>query len=161
MTTPFSGLELLATAVLMLDDRLHVTYANPAAETLLAHGRKHLLGTPLAKVLPGNDRLLARLAQAVEDDAGFNENELALELGGQTVTLHCVASPVDEDGARLLVELRELDQQMQHRARGEAPRAAAGQPRADPQPRPRDQEPAGRHPRRGAAPRARAAAIRS
>jgi two-component system nitrogen regulation sensor histidine kinase GlnL len=112
MTSPFPGLELLATAVLMLDDRLQVTYANPAAETLLAHGRKHLLGAPLARVLPGNDRFIARLARAADDDAGFHENELALELAGQSVTVHCVAMPVAEDGARLLIELRELDQQI-------------------------------------------------
>ena len=112
MTTPFPGLELLATAVLMLDDRLHVTYANPAAETLLAHGRKHLLGAALARALPANDRFLARLAQAVAEDSGFNENELALELGAQSVTVHCVAVPVEEGEARLLIELRELDQQL-------------------------------------------------
>jgi two-component system nitrogen regulation sensor histidine kinase GlnL len=98
--------------VLMLDDRLQVTYANPAAETLLAHGRKHLLGAALTRVLPGNERFVARLAQAVEDDAGFSENELALELGGQTVTLHCVAAPVAEGDTKLLIELRELDQQI-------------------------------------------------
>jgi two-component system nitrogen regulation sensor histidine kinase GlnL len=112
VTSPFPGLELLATAVLMLDERLHVIYANPAAESLLAHGRKHLLGAALEKFLPGNERFIARLAQAVDDDAGFTENELALELGGQPVTLHCVVTPVEEDGARLLIELRELDQQI-------------------------------------------------
>ena len=112
MSAPFSGLELLAAAVLMLDERLHVVYANPAAESLLAHGRKHLLGTSLQRLLPGNDPLFARLAQAAQDEAGFTENELGLELGGQTVTLHCVVSPVDEAGARLLMELRELDQQL-------------------------------------------------
>jgi two-component system nitrogen regulation sensor histidine kinase GlnL len=112
VTSPFPGLELLATAVLMLDDRLHVTYANPAAESLLAHGRKHLLGTPLEKFLPGNERFVARLAQAVRDDAGFTENEFSLELGGQPVTLHCVATPIEEAGSRLLIELRELDQQI-------------------------------------------------
>jgi len=106
------GLELLATAVLLLDERLHVTYANPAAETLLAHGRKHLVGAPLAKALPGNEAFLARLAQAVASDGGFSDNELALELGGQSTMLHCVAVPVDEEGARLLIELRELDQQI-------------------------------------------------
>jgi two-component system, NtrC family, nitrogen regulation sensor histidine kinase GlnL len=112
VTTPFPGLELLATAVLMVDDRLQVTYANPAAETLLAHGRKHLLGAAIAKVLPGNDRFVARLAQAVADDIGFNENELALELAGQPATVHCVAMPVEDRNSRLLIELRELDQQL-------------------------------------------------
>ncbi len=112
MTSPYPGLELLATAVLLLDDRLHVTYANPAAETLLSHGRKHLLGSALGKMLPGNDRFIARLAQAVADDTGFNENELALEIAGQPAMVHCVAVPVEEGSARLLIELRELDQQM-------------------------------------------------
>jgi two-component system nitrogen regulation sensor histidine kinase GlnL len=112
VTSPFPGLELLSTAVLMVDEQVRVIYANPAAETLLAHGRKHLLGTALARVLPGNERFIARLAQAIAEDSGFTENELSLELGGRTPTLHCVASAVDEGGARLLLELRELDQQI-------------------------------------------------
>ncbi len=112
MTTPFPGLELLATAVLMLDERLQVTYANPAAESLLAHGRKHLLGAALAKVLPGNERFLERVAHAVGEETAFNEHELTLELGGQAVTLHCVALPVYEGDSRLLLEMRELDQQL-------------------------------------------------
>ena len=37
---------------------------------------------------------------------------LALEIGGEPATLHCVASPVEEGEARLLLELRELDQQI-------------------------------------------------
>jgi two-component system nitrogen regulation sensor histidine kinase GlnL len=110
--SPFPGLELLSTATLLLDAQIRVTFANPAAETLLAHGRKHLLGMALAKVLPGNERFIARLAQSVAEDSGFTENELALELGGRTAMLHCVASPVGEGEARLLLELRELDQQL-------------------------------------------------
>jgi len=112
MTTPYPGFELLATAVIMLDDRLQVTYANPAAENLLAHGRKHLLGVALAKALPGNERFHARLAQALAEDSGFNEYELALEVGGQSSVVHCVAQPVHEGGARILIELRELEQQI-------------------------------------------------
>ena len=36
MTGRFAGLELLATAVLVLDERFRVQYGNPAAENLLA-----------------------------------------------------------------------------------------------------------------------------
>ncbi len=112
MTQPFPGLELLSTAVLMLDESLQVTYANPAAETLLAHGRKHLLGAPFERVVPGNPRFVKRLAQAADDEAGFTENEFTLEIAGQPVTLGCVALPVSEGPSRLLLELRELDQQI-------------------------------------------------
>jgi two-component system nitrogen regulation sensor histidine kinase GlnL len=110
--TTYPGLELLATAVIMLDENLLVTYANPAAETLLAHGRKYLLGASLGRLIPGNDRFLAQLHQAIADDTGFNENELALEIAGQCATVHCVAVPVEHQGTRLLLELRELDQQL-------------------------------------------------
>jgi two-component system nitrogen regulation sensor histidine kinase GlnL len=112
VTPAYPGLELLATAVLMVDEGLRVTYANPAAETLLAHGRKHLLEAPIARVLPGNDVFVERLRRAVADDAGFNDNELALEIGGQACTVQCAAMPVHEDGSSLLIELRELDQQL-------------------------------------------------
>jgi two-component system nitrogen regulation sensor histidine kinase GlnL len=109
---PHAGLELLTTAVLMLDEDLHVTYANPAAETLLAHGRKHLIGVPFAKALPFNDDFEQRLQQALASDAGFNDNDLLLEVEGYPVHLHCVISPVEAGPARLLLEMRELEQQL-------------------------------------------------
>ncbi len=107
-----AGLELISTAVLLLDERLHVTYANPAAETLLAQGRKHLLGVRLDNALPGNDAFMRRLRQAIEADAGFNENELVLDVGGEPLHLHCVITPAEAGEARLVVEFRELEQQL-------------------------------------------------
>ena len=109
--TPHAGLELLSTAVLMLDEELQVTYANPAAETLLAHGRKHLIGAPLDKSLPGNGELVERLRQALGAEAGLNEHDLELEVGGDPVHVSCVITPADAGDARLLVELRELEAQ--------------------------------------------------
>jgi two-component system nitrogen regulation sensor histidine kinase GlnL len=108
----FAGLELLTTAVLMLDEELEVTYANPAAETLFAQGRSHLVGAPLDRALPGNDDFAERLAQSLATDSGFNDNDLLLEVEGYPVHLHCVITPVETDGARLLLEFRELQQQM-------------------------------------------------
>jgi two-component system nitrogen regulation sensor histidine kinase GlnL len=62
---------------------------------------------------------------------------------------------VDAGSARLLLEFRPIDQQLKHGARRATGPAAAGQPRADPQPGARDQESARRHPRLGATARAR------
>jgi len=110
---PFPGLELLSTAVLMLDENLHVTYANPAAESLFAHGRKHLIGTSIERALPGSGAAFAaRLRSAMAEEAGFNENDLVLDTGGEPVHAHCVVSPSETPAAALILELRELDQQI-------------------------------------------------
>jgi len=109
---PYPGLELLSTAVLMLDEELNVTYANPAAETLFAHGRKHLIGAPIDRALPIGAGFVDRLRQAVDNEAGFNENDLVLEVSGELMHLHCVASPAENCRATLVLEMRELDQQL-------------------------------------------------
>ena len=111
--TTYAGLELLTTAVLLLDENLCVTHANPAAETLFAHGRKHLVGVPFDTALPNNEEFVARLARARDAQAGFNDNDLLLEVEGYPAHLHCVISPVEVPGeARLVLEFRELEQQM-------------------------------------------------
>ena len=107
------GLEVLSTAVLMLDDQLQVTYANPAAETLFAQARTHLVGAPFGRALPGNDEFIDRLGHALRTETGFNDNDLLLEVEGYPAHLHCVASPVETPGAaRLVLEFRELQQQL-------------------------------------------------
>jgi two-component system nitrogen regulation sensor histidine kinase GlnL len=111
LVTPHAGLELLATAVLLLDENLHVTYANPAAETLFAHGRKHLIGMGMDKALPGNPELMERLRRSLDSDGGFNEHDVELELGGETVHVSCLITPTEAGEACLLVEMREYEQQ--------------------------------------------------
>jgi len=112
IVTPYAGLELLNTAVLMLDEGLHVTYANPAAETLFAQARKQMVGLPFDTALPGNDEFVHRLAHALEAQAGFNDNDLLLEVEGYPVHLHCVITPAESGEARLVLEFRELQQQL-------------------------------------------------
>ena len=113
MTAQHAGLELLSTAVLMLDESLNVTYANPAAETLFAQGRNHLVGIPFDRAAPGNEEFAQRLALALDNELGFNDNDLLLEVEGYPVHVHCVITPIDTAGdARLVLEFRELQQQM-------------------------------------------------
>ena len=46
----YAGLDLLATAVLLLDGTLRIRYANAAAENLFALSRKQMLGLSLIHI---------------------------------------------------------------------------------------------------------------
>jgi two-component system nitrogen regulation sensor histidine kinase GlnL len=110
----YAGLELLSTAVLILDRSLSLKYANPAAETMFAFSQKNALGQPFARLFSaysGNLALFAMLNQVVKHDAGFSENELTLETAAAAI-LHtaCTAAPVE--GQRIAVEFHQQDQQM-------------------------------------------------
>lgn len=107
----YAGLELLSTAILILDHDLNIVHANPAVESLFAFSQKSALGHPLHKWLPGNVALFSMLEQVIKTDTGFNENELTVELpNASPLHLACVASPAE--GQRVVLELRQLDQHL-------------------------------------------------
>ncbi len=108
-----AGLDLLATAVLMLDIERRVTYVNPAAENLFALAKKHLLGHRPEQVFADATALSAAIDKAIRGSTTYTEQELELALGGK-VKLHltCTVSPVDLRDAALLLEFRHIDQQL-------------------------------------------------
>jgi len=109
----FSGLELLATAVLLLDRTRHITYANPAAENLFALSKKHLIGHRPAEVFTEAASLSIAIDKAVLGGATYTEQELELAVNGRPrLHLTCTVSPVDVKDATLLLEFRHIDQQL-------------------------------------------------
>src|SRR5450759_4789642 len=110
---PFTGLDLLSTAVLIVDWELTLRYANPAAESLFAFSMKSVAHLKLERILPGNPALFSMLEQAKKSHMGYSENELTLEMPNHaTLRLACVVSPVDQDDSALVLEFRQLDQQL-------------------------------------------------
>jgi two-component system nitrogen regulation sensor histidine kinase GlnL len=71
-----------------------------------------MVGVPFDTALPGNEEFVQALAHALEAQAGFNDNDLLLEVEGYPVHLHCVISPTESGEARLVLEFRELQQQL-------------------------------------------------
>jgi two-component system nitrogen regulation sensor histidine kinase GlnL len=109
----FAGLDVLSTAVLIVDERLRLRHANSAAENLFAFSMRSYLDSPLDRVLPGNPSLFAMLGQALDAQAGYNENDLTLELpGGTTLHASCVVTPIEFEESLLVLEFRALDQQL-------------------------------------------------
>jgi two-component system, NtrC family, nitrogen regulation sensor histidine kinase GlnL len=108
------GLDLLATAVMLIDHDCTVMYANPAAENLLELSARQLRGRSLSELFSGAERLIAAMSYAREHGASYTEHDLELGVGNH-VALHvsCCATPVEDGAARaLLLEFRPIDQRM-------------------------------------------------
>ena len=109
----FSGLDLLATAVVALDERLSVQYLNPAAESLFEVGEKSLLAHPFLDLFVQTAELEAKLRQAIASGRGFADQQLILNRAGlEPLVLNCIVTPVEAGTAVLVMELRHIEQQL-------------------------------------------------
>mgnify|MGYP001462655533 CR=1 FL=1 len=114
--SPFAGLDLLASAVLLLDGRLQIVHANPAAENLLAASARSLAGQALANAFSCDETLQTALGNAVANDWSYTGQNVEIRLSaGEVLHLHCTVTPLSAEspkGARLLVEFQPIDQQL-------------------------------------------------
>ena len=109
----FHGLDLLATAVVLLDGELRVRYANPAAESVLAVSAKSILEHPFSTLFTDSASLEELLRHAMREERGFADPDLILtRLGQEPLHLNCLVSPVEIFGPGLLLELRPIDQRL-------------------------------------------------
>ena len=105
--------ELLATAVLFLDDARRVVYANPAAENLFELSRRKFAGHTPAELFAACPALTAAIDKAIAGGASYTEQELELAPPGRAkLHLACTVSPIDAGDAALLLEFRHIDQQL-------------------------------------------------
>jgi two-component system nitrogen regulation sensor histidine kinase GlnL len=109
----FSGLELLATAVVVLDERLVVRYANPAAESLLATAAKSLAGQTFLGLFAEKDALASSMNEARSTHWDYAARGVTYSRPGrEPLALSCVLTRVDASGLSLLAELRPLEPQL-------------------------------------------------
>ena len=109
----FSGLDLLSSAIVLVDANLIIRHLNPAAENLFAASSRQLLGHPLQRLMGEPPELVAALDNALKNNWGHTGHNILIELG-QDVQLHvdCTVTPVVANNARLLLEVRTIDQQL-------------------------------------------------
>ena len=109
----FSGLELLATAVVAVDDALVIRYANPAAESLFATGAKSLIGQRFLQLFLEREELQNSLQEARAAHWDYAaQNVTYLRAGREPLPLSCVLTRIDGSGLALLAELRPIEQQL-------------------------------------------------
>ncbi len=113
MAATFSGLEMLATAVVVLDGERLVRYANPAAENLLGAGVKSLLGQPFVALFEPDPALEAALSDALVTHWDYSSQIVNyLRTGRESLQLSCVLTRTDVAELPLLAELRPIEQQL-------------------------------------------------
>ena len=109
----FAGLELLATAVVALDDDFVVRYANPAAESLLATGAKSLNGQPFLQLFAERAELERVLAEARVIHWDYSaQNVTYVRVGREPMPLSCTVTRIDAFGLGLLAELRPIEREL-------------------------------------------------
>jgi two-component system nitrogen regulation sensor histidine kinase GlnL len=109
----YPGLELLATAVLLLTESLEICYANPAAENLFELSRRQLLGNSVRTVFGEAPALFQAMDKALARGASYTEQELELGVNGKPrLHLSCTVSVIESRSATLLLEFRHIDQQL-------------------------------------------------
>ena len=109
----FRGLDLLSSAVVLLDQDLAIRYANPAAENLLATSLRSLAGRPLSAVFRYSALLQQALDNARHNNWSYTGQNIDLQKGDDhPLHLDCTVTPLEINDARLLLELRPIDQQI-------------------------------------------------
>ena len=106
------ALDALATAVLVRGEDRRIVYANAAAEHLFALSSRALASRSLDELVAPSAALESAIAKAIAARAPCREQELSLTLGGRPpLPVACTASPLD-DGTRVLLEFRPIDQEL-------------------------------------------------
>ena len=111
--SPFSGLDLLGTPVILVDDELCIAYANPAAEDLFAFSLKSVIGHGLAQLFIDSGELVATLEGALGQNWSYTGRDLTLTRPAHaSLHLSCMITPTEASAARLLIEFRPMEQQL-------------------------------------------------
>jgi len=109
-----SGLDLLDTAVVLVDAPLTVRYLNPSAENLFELSNRNVAGVAVARLFGGDGKLTSAIWYARSNNCSYTEHDLTLAPGGRgKLHLACTVTPVETDyDGGFLLEFRRIEQQL-------------------------------------------------
>jgi len=111
--TPFAGLDLLTSAVIVLNGEGSIVFANAAAESLLDSSLKALTHQKLGDLFLNANELIAVFEQAVAHQFADKRQDLTLERAGrEPLHVHSIVTALDNPELPVLIEFRENVQQL-------------------------------------------------
>ena len=109
----YAGLEHLATATILLNDKHQVVYANPSTEILFALSATQIHNSHISEVFLHCEILQMAIDNAVKNDSPYREHEFAITtIRQQSFAVTCTVTPVNISEASLLLEFQQMDQQL-------------------------------------------------
>ena len=109
----YQGLDLLSTAVLLLDSDARVVHVNQSAELLFDTSRKTLVGQPVGRVL-GDEAEIRQLVAEAESNA-FGQRRQIMELrraGREPLHVQVTATAQFGEATPVVLEVSEIEQQL-------------------------------------------------
>ena len=111
------GLDLLATAVILVDDMDTIQHMNPAAENLFELSSQGALGRPIGEIFAGVSVIPGALVYARSHNCSYSEHDVPFNAAGRAgLHLSCTVTPVELGGERkgesCLIEFRPINQQL-------------------------------------------------
>ncbi len=111
-----AGLELLATAVVLIGEGGVVRYLNAAAENLFKISANSASGMTLEALFPDTPLLQGAVGHARADKASYTEHDLEVKAEHGKLRLSCTVTPVELPDApaeeRFVLEFRHIEQQL-------------------------------------------------
>ncbi|HYF60694.1 MAG TPA: nitrogen regulation protein NR(II) [Burkholderiaceae bacterium] len=108
-----AGLDLLACAVVLLDEQGRTRFMNLAAEQLFELAQRSVEGTVFARQFGNGGIIDGLLEEACNNAFGQKRQDVVLErIGRDPLAVHCVAVVLESDLGALLLEFREIDQRI-------------------------------------------------
>lgn len=107
------GLDLLPTAVVVLEDDFRIQYANPAAENLLDTAARALVGQSFLTLFAERTELEQTVGDALATHWNYAAQHVSfLRPGRDSLPLACVVTRTETADAPLIAELRPIEQQL-------------------------------------------------
>ena len=82
----------MVTATLLLDEKLTIHYANPAAEQLFSQSAKRILNTALSQLIQHASMDLALFTQPLQSGQSITDSDVTFVINGKPILLEVTAS---------------------------------------------------------------------
>jgi len=106
----FAGLDLLSSAVILLDGEQLIRHLNPAAENLFSASQRVWLGRPLSQLLGTPPALLEALDNALRNNWSYTGHSVPFKRS-ESVVLHldCTVTPIEATPLRARLPAKPRD----------------------------------------------------